>query len=221
MASSTAPTNVTSGNGADDVADPAVRRQPAETLGPRAHQTIARIMEATRDVFLTRGYAGTTIDEIARVADVSRGSFYTYFPSKRDVLIALGDDSASKSTALIDSISDRPRTRAGMATFVSDYFDLLDVHGSFSFAWTQAAQEDEEIRVAGMKGHLAICRRFGTVLTQSAERTIDDPAVLGILASSLLERSWNYGQLYVGTIDRDAVIDEAARALFAMARIPR
>ena len=63
-------------------------RQPANPLGPRAQRTINRIIEATRDVFLTRGYSGTTIDEIARLADVSRASFYTYFPSKRDVLIA-------------------------------------------------------------------------------------------------------------------------------------
>ena len=101
-----------------------------------------------------------------------------------------------------------------------DYFDFLDVHGSFSFAWTQAAQEDEEIRVAGMRRHLGICGQIGELLAQSAGRTTDRPELLGIAAASLLERTWNYGQLYADTVDRDALIGETARALFAMARTP-
>ncbi len=218
MPGTTPPVDSTLAPGEDPFLRPAAIRQPADGLGPRAQQTISRIIEATRDVFLTRGYSGTTIDEIARIADVSRASFYTYFPSKREVLIAVGAHSASESETIIGTILDRPRTRAGMAAFVSDYFDVLDVHGSFSFAWTQAAQQDEDIRAAGMRRHLAICKTFGRLLAESAGRTADRPAVLGIAASSLLERSWNYGQLYVDTIDRDAIIEEAARSLFAMAR---
>jgi AcrR family transcriptional regulator len=202
----------------ESVRAPSASRQPSDGLGPRAQQTIARILDATRDVFLTRGYSGTTVDEIARVADVSRASFYTYYPSKREVLLTLGAASASESSAVIATLGERPRTRAGMAQFVSDYFDFLDVHGSFSFAWTQAAQEDEEIRVAGMKRHLALCGQLGDLVAQSAGRTSARPVLLGIAGSSLLERSWNYGQLYSDTVDRAAVIEETARAMFAMAR---
>src|SRR4030081_1073131 len=81
-------------------------RQPANELGPRAHLTIARILDATKKIFLIRGYTGTTIDEITRVANVSRASFYTYFPSKRDVLLAVGADSASAAGALIKGLVD-------------------------------------------------------------------------------------------------------------------
>ena len=170
---------------------PATIRQPADGLGPRAHLTIGRIIEATREVFLTRGYAGTTIDEIARAADVSRASFYTYFPSKREVLLAVGADAASASSEIIATLCDRGKSRVGMVTFVAEYFALLDLHGAFAFAWTQAAQDDEEIRVAGMKRHLGLMKQFGTQLTQSAGRVTDRPGVLGIAASSMLERSWD------------------------------
>jgi AcrR family transcriptional regulator len=197
---------------------PATIRQPADGLGARAQLTIGRIIEATREVFLTRGYAGTTIDEIARAADVSRASFYTYFPSKREVLLAVGADAASASSALTATLCERGKTRAGMVAFVADYFELLDVHGSFAFAWTQAAHDDEEIRVAGMKRHLGLTKQFGTQLAQSAGRVAEQPTVLGIAASSMLERSWDYTQLYADTVDRGAIIDEAARALYATAR---
>ncbi len=76
-------------------------RQPAQELGPRATRTVALILEAAKGILLTHGYAGTTVDEIARVAGISRASFYT-FPSKRDVLLALGVDSAHAGMHMID-----------------------------------------------------------------------------------------------------------------------
>lgn len=217
MAGTTAPLDSKSANGDESLLSPAAIRQPADGLGPRAQRTINLIVGAARDVFLTRGYAGTTIDEIARVADVSRASFYTYFPSKREVLLAVGSRSASESSALIATLKKRVHTPVGMTEFVSDYFDLLDVQGSFAFAWTQAAQEDDEIRTAGMKRHLQICKQFGAELVKSGGGTTEDPAVLGLAASSLLERSWHYGQLYADTIDREQLIAEVARSLDAMA----
>ena len=217
MSGTTAPDDATFTNGEGSFLTPAAIRQPADGLGPRAQKTISRIIDATREVFLTRGYSGTTIDEIARVADVSRASFYTYFPSKREVLLAVGAHSASGSAAIIDTLADRATTIDDMVGFVSDYFEFLDVHGSFSFAWTQAAQEDEEIRVAGMKRHLGLCKSFGKQLAAISGRTVEDLTVLGIAASSLLERSWNYSQLYTDTIERASVIREAAQSLLAIA----
>lgn len=203
-------------NGDDAFLSPAALRQPSG--GPRAHRTIGRIIEAARDVFLTRGYSGTTIDEIARVAEVSRGSFYTYFSSRREALLAVGAHAASESISVIERLPEAGATRASLTEWVADYFDMLDVHGSFSLAWTQAAQEDEEIRRAGMKRHLSICRQFGQRLAATAGRTADQPAVLGLVAASALERSWNYSQLYVDSIDRADVVDEAARILWGAAR---
>jgi len=207
-------------NGAHAFLTPAALRQPAGDLGPRAQRTIARIIDATRDVFQSHGYSGTTIDEIARVAEVSRASFYTYFPSKREVLLAVGAHAASESLRVIERLPDEGTTRSGMRAWVADYFELLDVHGSFSFAWTQAAQEDDEIRTAGARRHLSLCRQFGRGLAATAGRTVDQPAVLGLVASSALERSWNYGQLYVDWVDRADVVEHAARALWGLARQP-
>ena len=191
-------------------------RQPAQELGPRAQRMIARIIDATRDVFGTRGYAGTTIDEIAQVAEVSRASFYTYFPSKRDVLLAVGAHAATESEAIIDRLPDHATSRRALRRWVTDYFDFLDVHGSFAFAWTQAAHDDEEIRVAGMKRHLRLCKRIGDGLV--AQRSGVDRLALGVVASATLERTWNYSQLYDDTTNRDQLIDAVATSLWAAAR---
>ncbi|MDO8389550.1 MAG: TetR/AcrR family transcriptional regulator [Actinomycetota bacterium] len=196
----------------------AVYRQPADELGPRAQRTIARIVEATREVFLTHGYAGTTIDEIARAADVSRASFYTYFPSKREVLLAVGARSVMDTKAVLRRLPEEGSTLAGLRDWVREYFQLLDGHGAFAFAWTQAAHEDEAIRTAGMKGHMALSREFGEMLAASAGKERTDTVELGIAMFSLLERSWSYAHLYSADYDRDALEEAATLCLWGAAR---
>jgi len=198
-------------------------RSPGAVLGPRASRTIASILGATRQLLLVRGYAGATIDEITRVAGVSRASFYTYFPSKRDVLLTLGADSASGAKVMIQALSDIgvDWTVDDLQDWVRRYFEFLDDQGSFVFAWTQAAHEDEEIRVAGMKGHLSVCRRMGQVLADLGDLLVEDPVELGLVVFSMIERSWAYCQLYEGTIDSAVVHRRIARMVEAAVRRPR
>ncbi|UJF31720.1 TetR/AcrR family transcriptional regulator [Paenibacillus hexagrammi] len=47
------------------------------------------ILEGALDCFSGKGYAGTTIDDIAIHLGVSKGSIYTYFQSKEDIYIRL------------------------------------------------------------------------------------------------------------------------------------
>lgn len=197
-------------------------RSPGKELGPRANRTIAAILGATRQIFLTRGYAGTTIDEIAKAAGVSRASFYTYFPSKREVLLALGTDTANTAYEVIRELYALPKRwkPVDLEAWVRRYFDLLDHHGSFAFAWTQAAHEDEEIRRAGMAGHLVLCRQMGEALSGLGTRPADDAVERGMLVFSMLERGWVYCRLYEGTIDEATVHRNIVRLLTAAVRHP-
>ena len=201
-----------------DFAATAVYRQPADELGPRAQRTIARIVEATREVFLTHGYSGTTIDEIARAADVSRASFYTYFPSKREVLLAVGARSVKDTSQLLRRLPAEGTTLPGLRQWVHDFFMMLDRHGAFAFAWTQAALEDDGIRTAGMESHVALSRQFGEMLAQSALKPRTDVMELGIAMFSLLERSWSYAHLYGDAIDRTELEESATLCIWGSAR---
>ncbi len=197
----------------------AARRQPAESLGPRANRTIARILEATREVLLINGYAGTTIDEIAKAAGISRGSFYTYFPTKRDVLLAVGAFSASESGAIVDEIADLEPSLAAMKKWVDRYFVLLETHGAFAFAWTQAARQDDEIRVAGIRGHLRLCARLGNALAKLGGIQVADPISRGLVSFALIERAWDYISLYAESVDEPAIRAEIAQSLWASTQL--
>jgi AcrR family transcriptional regulator len=207
--------------GAPTFAPPELRR-PGKALGPRANRTIALVVDATRRVFLTRGYAGTTIDEITKVADLSRASFYTYFPSKRDALLALGAESTHETAGIIDRLGQVPQpwTDADIVAWVDDYFTFLDRFGSFVFAWTQAAHEDEDLRQAGAKGHLHLCRQMGTALSGLAGVALANPVELGLDVLAMLERAWSYGQLYDGLVGPGGIVRSAAGLLVAALRFP-
>jgi AcrR family transcriptional regulator len=71
------------------------------------HETRTRILEAAVNVFATKGYHDTKVDDIVNESNTSKGSFYFYFPSKQDIFLALSDTFAdllvSKITQAMDN----------------------------------------------------------------------------------------------------------------------
>jgi len=57
----------------------------------KRHDTSQRIIEQGLRLFLKYGYEGTTVDAITEAADISRRTFFHYFKSKEDILLAAHD----------------------------------------------------------------------------------------------------------------------------------
>jgi len=56
-----------------------------------AEQRRADLLAAGRALFLAKGIAATSLDDITQRAGVSKGLFYLYFASKEDLVLALQD----------------------------------------------------------------------------------------------------------------------------------
>ena len=52
----------------------------------KKRETRTAIHDAAMKLFATKGYGGTTIDEIAEAANVSRATVFTYFPTKEEIV---------------------------------------------------------------------------------------------------------------------------------------
>ena len=52
----------------------------------RAAETRKRIVAAAKKLITENGFENVSIEEIAKEAEVSTGSFYTYFKNKEDVI---------------------------------------------------------------------------------------------------------------------------------------
>ena len=57
----------------------------------KRHDTSQRIIEQGLRLFLKYGYEGTTVDAITEAADISRRTFFHYFKSKENILLAAHD----------------------------------------------------------------------------------------------------------------------------------
>ncbi len=101
---------------------------------------------------MERGYHGTKVEDIADAAGVSRASFYTYFPSKRDLLLALGVDAYRAMDANLNAMRELAKDDAVdlVEHVVRSYMQLLDEHGGFILVWSQAGFEDPELLAAGV-----------------------------------------------------------------------
>jgi AcrR family transcriptional regulator len=77
--------------------------QPRTRGRPRAEGVEERVLDATREIVSTRGYNATTVEDIARLAGVSKGSVYRRWPTKGVLVYAACIASTDELPALIDT----------------------------------------------------------------------------------------------------------------------
>src|SRR5215468_2566834 len=71
----------------------AVPGRPAELSRRerRSAELRERLFRAALRLFASKGYAETTVEDITEAADVGKGTFFNYFPSKEHILMAFGE----------------------------------------------------------------------------------------------------------------------------------
>ena len=64
-----------------------------------------QVLEGARSVFMSDGFEGASVDEIARVAAVSKATLYSYFPDKRLLFMEVANaECLHQSQVAIDNI---------------------------------------------------------------------------------------------------------------------
>jgi AcrR family transcriptional regulator len=70
----------------------------------RSAETRERLFRSALELFATRGMDNTTVEDITEAADVGKGTFFNYFPSKEHILVAFSEMQLGKLQSLIDEI---------------------------------------------------------------------------------------------------------------------
>jgi AcrR family transcriptional regulator len=90
-------------------------------------ETRLALARAAMRLFEERGYAATTVDDIAAAANVSRRTFFRYFSSKDDILIVDPEGKlAALHIALAEGPPDEPTIaalRRGIVALTGTYFE--------------------------------------------------------------------------------------------------
>lgn len=75
----------------------------------KRRDTLQRIAQTGLELFLAKGYEETTLDDIAAAAGISRRTFFHYFKSKDEILLAWqGGLAESLQAAVMDAAADQP-----------------------------------------------------------------------------------------------------------------
>src|SRR5215467_15952235 len=87
-------------NSAPKSAPPAL----ADRRQRRSAEIRERLFRAALSLFAQKGFAETTVEDITEAADVGKGTFFNYFPSKDHILIAFGEMQLAKLEAAITEV---------------------------------------------------------------------------------------------------------------------
>jgi AcrR family transcriptional regulator len=187
---------------------------PQGPLSWRAARTRQLILDASRKLFLDRGYAGTRINNITDACQISRAGFYTYFQDKRTVFNALGESAYRDMVAVIRLWDQMPRPCSGtdVEQWVRRYFELMDDHGAFILS-AQSGPGDEEVRVASSRLQMRVCFLLGTSLRSRQRTPVEAPEALGLAIQALLDRSWYQCRAQHLPVDAEDVIATVARTI--------
>ena len=94
----------------------------------RRLETREKLYRAALDLFGKRGFLETTVEDITEAADVGKGTFFNYFPTKEHILAAYGGE----RIAAVERARERARATSG---------SVLDVLGELA---TDSAGQSHE-----------------------------------------------------------------------------
>jgi AcrR family transcriptional regulator len=80
---------------------------PALTLDRRQRRSSdirERLFRAALELFAKHGFADTTVEDITNAADVGKGTFFNYFPSKDHILLAFAEMQLAKLASIIENL---------------------------------------------------------------------------------------------------------------------
>ena len=155
-----------------------VRRPRSSPRAPRARLEVderrAQLVELGLDVFASRAYDELSVDELARVAGISKGLLYHYFPTKRDFYVATVREAARQLLELTATSADMPpleRARAGLDA----YLDYVDAHAPAYAALMRGGigSDPEVARIIDETRAYILCERL---LCASSRRSRPHPS---------------------------------------------
>jgi AcrR family transcriptional regulator len=115
-------------------------------------QTRRAIAAAALRLFAERGYEETTIADIAQAADVSPRTFFSYFPSKEDVVFAEIDERLAE---VREGVAHRPPGETPLESMRRIVFEMIEAiaaaHGEYGAIQIQLILDRPSLQARALK----------------------------------------------------------------------
>ncbi|MBV9090430.1 MAG: TetR/AcrR family transcriptional regulator [Mycobacteriaceae bacterium] len=132
-----------------------------------AELTRTAVLQAARTLFISHGFEATSIDDIARLAQTSKGAVYHHFRDKREIFTEVYRASQNAIVARIidlmtsESMQQHPweRVEAGTRLFLRSYVDDVDARALLRqvmgvLGWDGVRALDEETALPFLRATL-------------------------------------------------------------------
>ena len=127
------------------------------------------VMKAAHALFIEKGYAATSIQDILEQSGISKGTFYNYFPSKNELLISIFEKiNLDTNQRRADVIAGRPvNDKEAFVQQVKVKMEVNKENNLFALFQGVFASEDEELKKFVKQHHINelrwMQRRLGEV----------------------------------------------------------
>jgi AcrR family transcriptional regulator len=174
----------------------------SRTIGSSAESTRARILEAARGLFADRGYAGTSMRDLAEALGITKAALYYHFPGKADILLALvepllddlerigGGDREAVVRQYVRLFADRASSLISLMNDPSARHDLrerLDTEARFRAIETALAGEGDvlPLRCALGAAHMGVLGTLAARVREGGPPQLSEDEVERVIRGSL------------------------------------
>jgi AcrR family transcriptional regulator len=149
-------------------------------MSTRMHNRRRQIEDAASALFSGRGYAATSMRDIAAALDLQGGSLYAHVASKEELLWSIVDDAARRFHAAVRPLAEgrgaaAERLRAMVHAHVGVFADGLERASVYLYEWTFLGQERREPIARSRDGYQAMFERVVAEGQASGELAAADP----------------------------------------------
>ncbi|MFD7923545.1 TetR family transcriptional regulator [Streptomyces sp. NPDC059740] len=170
---------------------PASRRAAAQRLKMRRE-----LAAAAMELFATKGYEATTVDEIAAAAGVARRTFFRHFRSKEEAIFPDHDDTLVRAEAVLDAAPPHENPLDTVCRGIKEVMRMYAASPTVSVARYRLTREVPTLREAEIASVARYERLFTRYLLghfdEGAHREGDDDPLLAEVAASAVVTAHNH-----------------------------
>lgn len=184
--------------------------------------TRKRLLSTALDLFQSKGYVATTIDDIAVAAATTRVTFYAHFPNRRDIMLALIDElnailergatesGRSTASALVDAV--RVGTAEAIGPWLRTQAHRWPAIKPYLLSAAEASAVDDEIRVVYENWADEVIADIVDGLAEADRYAPDTRHMRGELAFGMLDRTAQHWMHHAWDIDTGPELDVLTEA---------
>ncbi|MDB4044542.1 TetR/AcrR family transcriptional regulator [Emcibacteraceae bacterium] len=185
------------------------------TKDEKREQKLHVILSNAAKEFIERGYYKTSLDDIARMQNVTKPTLYYYIKNKEDILVKCEQITCGKINSLLDIVMARDISSLDMIQeFINEYIKIITDDVARCHVRHRGQMENKELAAKSIKNHKDIEFRVREIICRGInDGSIRDcnSTILAILLFDSLNglTSWYHS-------DGQVTLDELAEEIIAL-----